>query len=475
MANLDYISHQTLVDANGVPYAGAKLLYSETGGPTPKATYSDAGLSSPNTDPVVCDANGVVPEVYLLAGRYRRTVTTSANVSLPQFYVDPLDASVEMIVSASPPSPAYPFLEYTDGTSRFRRNAANTAWINMGLVDSVVSGATVSEQLVGTSTSVSATPDSVAALWQRGTDIASAATISLPATGGRHFNITGTTTCTAISSAQGGRTVELKFAGACQLTHNGTSFILLDGVNETTFAGNVYEFTNEAATDASGSNWRCTKRIIAAGPPAAKTASYTVLDTDRNAVIRFSGLAADATLTLPAAANRAGFEFTVVNENVFADNVANTTPFGVVFDPNAAEFIDGLATRKTFAFSRITVICDGTGWRTKSGMWRYFSGNQTITLASQLVLAHGLGVRPTRVWHSYQNITAELGYTQYDIVDTNAQTDAGASACGHAVVWDGTNITVRIGTISTLVLNKTTGAAAAMTVANWRIQFHAEA
>lgn len=280
MANLDYISHQTLVDANGVPYASAKINYYETGSVTPKTTYSEAGLTSANANPVVCDANGVVPEVYLLAGRYKRAVTTSAGVSLPQFDVDPLDASVEMIVSASPPSPAYPFLEYTDGTSRFRRNAANSAWINMGLVDSVVSGATVSEQLVGTSTSVSATPDSVAALWQRGTDIASAATISLPAAGGRHFNITGTTGISAISSAQGGRTVELKFAGACLLTHNATSFILPGAANFTTAAGDVWEFTNEAATDASGSNWKCTKVTLASGAPIAIGTLLTATQAD---------------------------------------------------------------------------------------------------------------------------------------------------------------------------------------------------
>jgi hypothetical protein len=259
MANLDYISHQTLCDGNGVPYAGAKIYYYETGTTTPKNTYSNAGLTSANTNPVVCDSNGVVPTVYLIAGRYKRTVTTSAGASLSRFDVDPLDASLEMITAASAPSPTYPFMRHyntTDGHT-YRRNSSNSAWIDEGLVDGLLASASVTDVLTGTDTSKAVTPDALAGLWQRGTDIASAATLSLPATGGGVFNITGTTGVSGISSAQGGRSIKLRFAGALTLTHNGTSFILPGAANITTVAGDAAEFINEAAADASGSNWRC--------------------------------------------------------------------------------------------------------------------------------------------------------------------------------------------------------------------------
>lgn len=421
----------------------------------------------------------MVPEVYLAATRYKRTVKDASNVSLPQYDVDPLDASEELISLAALPSPTYPFLRVAntaDGHT-YRRNAANSAWIDEGLTDSLINAATVTDQLTGTSVILASTPDSVAALWQRGADIASAATISLPATGGSWFNITGTTGCSAISSAQGGRTVRLRFAGACLLTHSGT-FILMEAVNETTIANAIYEFTNDGAADASGSTWRCTARWLPGTrtTPAAKTGNYTVLDTDRDAIIRFSGLVADATISLPAAASRNGFEITIINENVFADNVVNTTPLGVIIDPNGAEFIDGFTTRKTFAFSRITIRCDGTGWRTIAGKYRYFSGNQTITSAGALVLPHGLGVRPHLVWAKIQCTTAEGNYTQFDIAEFGPGTSDGAGSMSFGLVSDATNLNVRYSSNANVfvITNKTTGAQVVLTNASWRAQFYAE-
>jgi hypothetical protein len=91
--------------------------------------------------------------------------------------------------------------------------------------------------------------------------------LSLPSGGGGVFNVTGTTTITGISTAQGGRRILLRFAASLQLTHNGTSFILPGAVNITTVAGDVAEFVNEAATDASGSNWRCVNYTRASGSP----------------------------------------------------------------------------------------------------------------------------------------------------------------------------------------------------------------
>lgn len=121
----------------------------------------------------------------------------------------------------------------------------------------------------------------MAGLWQRGTDIASAATLSLPATGGGVYNITGTTGITGISSAQGGRSVKLRFAGACTLTHNASSFILPGAANLTTAAGDTFEFINEAAADASGSNWRCFNYALASGGPITLSTALTATQANQ--------------------------------------------------------------------------------------------------------------------------------------------------------------------------------------------------
>jgi len=257
MAQLFSLSGQTLVDGNGAPYAAAKAAFYLTGTTTPQNTYSDAGLSSANTNPVVADANGRFPDIYLSAARYKVVLTTSADVAIDT--LDPVDATSQLIAQSSAPGTTYPFLRYhntTDGNV-YRRNAANSSWINEGPVDSLVNAATVSEVLTGTDATKAVTPDALAGLWQRGTDIASASTLSLPASGGGVFNVTGTTGVTGISSAQGGRCIKVRFAGALTITHNGTSLILPGAANITTVAGDVAEFVNEAAQDASGSNWRC--------------------------------------------------------------------------------------------------------------------------------------------------------------------------------------------------------------------------
>ena len=477
MAQLFWLSGQQLSDGNGAPHIAAKAYFYETGTTTPKATYSDAGLTSVNANPVVADANGRFGDIYLVAGRYKVVLTTSADVAIDT--LDPVDGTSQIISVASAPATAYPFLRYhntTDGNV-YRRNAANSAWILEGGVDSLINAANVSEVLTGTDATKAVTPDALAGLWQRGTDIASASTLSLPATGGGVFTVTGTTTVTGISTGSGGRRVSLRFAGALQLTHNGTSFILPGGVNITTVAGDVADFINDAAQDATGSNWRCVNYSPAQGVAipsptlGSKSANYTLLDTDRGALIRFAGLGGAVTLSLPAAANRAGFIFHFVN-----DDTDDTVTRSVTVDPNGAELIDGVATRIGCQGTRVTIMCDGTGWRTVGGAWRYFSGDQTITSGGLITLAHGFGVRPRNVWSELKCAVIEGNFAVGDVITYQNQIYDGASAMGYVATNDATNISVRLANNTTWRhLNKTTGAALLLTAAtNWRLRIWAE-
>lgn len=59
------------MSGNGTSYPAAKLYFYETGTSTPKDTYSDAGLTTPNANPVVADANGLFGSIYLETGDYK--------------------------------------------------------------------------------------------------------------------------------------------------------------------------------------------------------------------------------------------------------------------------------------------------------------------------------------------------------------------------------------------------------------------
>jgi hypothetical protein len=426
---------------------------------------------------VVADANGRFGDIYLIAGRYKVVLTTSADAAIDT--LDPVDGTSQLITAASAPATTYPFLRYyntTDGRV-YRRNAANSAWIDEGLVDELINAATVSEVLTGTSTAKAVTPDSLAGLWQRGADIASSSTMSLPAGGGYDFNVTGTTTINGISSAQGGRKVRFKFASALTLTHNGSSFILPAGVNIQTVAGDIAEFTNDAAQDASGSNWRLTDYLRSALPTvmqiSAKTAGYTVADTDRGGLIRFSGLSADATLALPAASGRSGFLLHIRNDDA---------TYGVIVDPNSAELIDGVATRRTNGPNSITLLCDGTGWRTISGSYLFRSAAQTVSATGLMTVPHGFNVIPRRIWYYYVCVSSSAGFTAGEevfLVDTDAAGGAGP-VYGYSFYSDTTNINARAGSGATVfvVINKGTGAATSISggsLANWGLVICADA
>ncbi len=83
----------------------------------------------------------------------------------------------------------------------------------------------------------------------------------------------------------------------------------------------------------------------------SKSANYTAVSNDNNAIIRFS---AAATLSLTAAAT--------LGSGWHAEIVANGGD--VVIDPNASETIDGRTTLTVRDGSSVVVICDGSNFRT---------------------------------------------------------------------------------------------------------------
>lgn len=68
------------LDGNGKPIAGAKLYTFTAGTTTPVTTYSDNALSSAQASPVVADANGLFPTIYLPAGSYKFKLDNASDV-----------------------------------------------------------------------------------------------------------------------------------------------------------------------------------------------------------------------------------------------------------------------------------------------------------------------------------------------------------------------------------------------------------
>lgn len=84
MATLLPAGKQRYSTASGAPLVGGLLYTYDSGTTTPRATYSDAAGTTPNTNPVVLDANGEATVFW--AGAYKVTLKNSAGVT--QWTVD---------------------------------------------------------------------------------------------------------------------------------------------------------------------------------------------------------------------------------------------------------------------------------------------------------------------------------------------------------------------------------------------------
>ncbi len=107
--------------------------------------------------------------------------------------------------------------------------------------------ASTTEVLTGTDSAKGVTSDALAALWEKGADVASSGTTSLGE--GGYFHVTGTTTITDIdwATAKDGRVAWVIFDGILTLTHHATTFKLPSGANITTAAGDRACFVQDAS------------------------------------------------------------------------------------------------------------------------------------------------------------------------------------------------------------------------------------
>jgi len=149
---------------------------------------------------------------------------------------------------------------------------------------------------------------------------------------------------------------------------------------------------------------------------------------------------------------------------------ATSSATGVVELATDAELQTGTDTTRAVTSANI---------KNSLGFSDYFeSSQQTITAAGALTIAHSLGRKPILFQTLLVCATGELNYTAGDeVIIPEFDTSASAGGLGISLVPDATNLNVRFGSGSGgnvfLLLNKTTGAVASATNANWRLVLRA--
>lgn len=125
------------------PYAGAKAYFFDVGTTTPQIVYTDASLSIPHDHPVVANANGEFPAVFITEETsHRLRITTSADVTLRD--VDNISVPTTTPVELPTSDTALEFLFQTGDIKMRWSVTAPTGWVraNGRTIGSVSSGAT---------------------------------------------------------------------------------------------------------------------------------------------------------------------------------------------------------------------------------------------------------------------------------------------------------------------------------------------
>ena len=80
MAGLYPLSRYQQFDENGELLVGARLFLFDGGTTTPRVGYRDSSLTTEHPNPIVADAAGRIPLIYLEDGFYRQRLTTASGV-----------------------------------------------------------------------------------------------------------------------------------------------------------------------------------------------------------------------------------------------------------------------------------------------------------------------------------------------------------------------------------------------------------
>ncbi len=133
------------INADGTPMVGAKLRFYNAGTSTPQVVYSDGTLSVARNQPILADARGMFPTIYLspTPGVYRQKLTEASDVLV----FDDDDIDVPQAATYTPPDPGVTDPTLLVGTGMrigFYGIAPPTGWVRAAgrTIGSASSGAT---------------------------------------------------------------------------------------------------------------------------------------------------------------------------------------------------------------------------------------------------------------------------------------------------------------------------------------------
>jgi hypothetical protein len=165
--------------------------------------------------------------------------------------------------------------------------------------------ASTTEVLTGTDAAKPVTADALAALWEKGSNVTAAATISLGE--GGYFTVTGNTGISDVdfATAKDGRIAFLRFTGTPLITHNATTLMIAGGANWQVAAGDMAIVIQDAGDNvvlipflASGrALTHPTASDTAAGIVELATAAETLAGTDATRALTPAGVAGNKSLS----------------------------------------------------------------------------------------------------------------------------------------------------------------------------------
>lgn len=267
-------------DSTGVPRAGAKL-FTYVGGSvnTKQTTYTESTGVTANTNPIVLDSNGKIPQpIWLTTGvSYKFVLAPSTDTDPPTSPIDTIDVVTGINDSSSSQSEwiAGPTPTFVSGTqftlvgdqttnfskkrrlkftvtagtvygeitaSAFGASTAVTVALDSGALDSGLSAVSYS---VISSTNPSIDADMI---YRKGTAVASAATTDIWSIVGDYVHVTGSTPITSFGTAPyaGGRRLIIH-DGSLTIT-NGANLKCPDNLDLTVYANDVYEVVADTTT-----------------------------------------------------------------------------------------------------------------------------------------------------------------------------------------------------------------------------------
>lgn len=352
----------------------------------------------------------------------------------------------------------------------------------------------------------------------QGTDVASATTLNLDAATGQVVDVTGTTTITAITLAQGKERV-VRFTGALTLT-NGASLVLPGGANITTAAGDYAFFRGYASSVVRCESYNLVsgraivpsyvpvRQTVLSGPvdsaglpnfggatgASSVTMSGTLVATSANGFsvgggvdtigtgtnLSWSSLTSNGTMYLYATIS--GGVLTAASTTIApvyqwggTPSVTNNT---LTFSIQAMTGYlgNGSTAPQTnwVAIGEVLVAANVVSTITwYSLMGRYYSAfTSTLPSASTLVtFNHNLGVYPDNVWFEIENLTTEYGFAVGDRVRINYGSPGIGAALVYPITFNYKSFKMKImnsGSFASGERLDTGDSGANLTAANWK-------